>query len=209
MLEALEVLNGGFRIERARYNKRAPFLFSKTLKTSVLKSLKADMGPTRRPTGNPVFKHEKGMTKSLTLPARRSLGDLAELKPVVLIDSGKQTPLPITRLPCITGALLTGDYSIAGLEHLFSVERKSVADLVSCCCASSRERFEHELHRLRGFRFKRLLVVGLRAEIEQGRYRSNIRPASVLGSLAAWECRVELPLRPRARENMQFHVVGH
>jgi ERCC4-type nuclease len=80
------------------------------------------------------------------------------------------------------------------LETLFGVERKSIPDLVSCCAASNRERFENELHRLRGFRFRRLLVIGSRAEIEAGHYRSNITPAAVLGTLAAFEIRYDCPV---------------
>ncbi len=80
------------------------------------------------------------------------------------------------------------------MENIFAVERKSIADLVACCTASNRERFQHELHRLRGYRFRRLLIVGARVEIEQGRYRSHIKPAAVLGSLAAWEFRFDVPI---------------
>ncbi len=127
------------------------------------------------------------------LPALRRLGDLADRLPAVVIDTREQTPLPIRRLPTIRAGLLTGDYSVAGLESWFAVERKSVADLVSCCAASNRERFENELHRLRGFRFRRLLIVGTREEIEAGEYRSSIRPAAVLGTLAAFEIRYDLP----------------
>jgi len=39
----------------------------------------------------------------------------------------------------------------------------------------NRERFERELHRLRGYRFKRLLMVGSEAEILAGQYHSNIK----------------------------------
>jgi hypothetical protein len=49
--------------------------------------------------------------------------------------------------------LQTSDCSVAGPEELFAVERKSVADLVACYVAE-RERFERELHRLRGCRFE-------------------------------------------------------
>jgi hypothetical protein len=59
----------------------------------------------------------------------------------------------------------TGDYSVAGLQDLFSIERKTVSDLVGYCMGENREGFERELHRLRGYRFKRLLVVGSEAEI--------------------------------------------
>ena len=129
-----------------------------------------------------------------TLPALKTLGELSERLPAVVIDTREQDPLPIARLPTILGGLYTGDYSVAGLESVFAVERKSVPDLVACCAASNRERFEHELHRLRGFRFRRLLVIGTRAEIEAGAYRSTIRPASVLGTLAAFEVRYDCPV---------------
>ena len=128
------------------------------------------------------------------LPALRSLGELADARPCIIVDTREQEPLPIERLPVARAGLYTGDYSVAGMEHVFAVERKSIPDLVSCCAASNRERFENELHRLRGFRFRRLLIVGDRADIEAGNYRSNIRPASVLGSLAAWEVRYSVPV---------------
>jgi len=46
----------------------------------------------------------------------------------------------------------------------------------------NRERFERELHRIRGYRFKRLLVVGSEAEILAGHYHSNIKPSAVLAT---------------------------
>lgn len=128
------------------------------------------------------------------LPALRHLGDLADRRPVIVCDTREQAPLPITRLPVIRAGLYSGDYSIAGLESVFSIERKSISDLVGCCVNSNRERFENELHRLRGFRFSRLLIIGARAEIERGEYRSKITPASVLGSLCAWEIRFDIPV---------------
>lgn len=128
------------------------------------------------------------------LPALRSLGDLAVERPAVVVDTREQEPLPILRLPVVRAALQSGDYSVAGCEEVFAVERKSVQDLVACCMGENRERFERELHRLRGFRFKRLLIVGSRADLAQGNYRSRVKPASILHSLAAWEVRYDLPV---------------
>ncbi len=128
------------------------------------------------------------------LPALRHLGELADRLPCIVIDTREQSPLPIRRLPTVRAGLYTADYSVAGLESVFGIERKSVADLVSCCAGSNRERFEHELHRLRGFRFRRLLVIGARVEIEAGAYRSRITPAAVLGTLAAFEVRFDCPV---------------
>jgi ERCC4-type nuclease len=128
------------------------------------------------------------------LPALRSLGELAGTEPVIVIDTREQAPLSFSRLKAQAGTLITGDYSIAGLESLFAVERKSIPDLVGCCIGQNRERFERELHRLRGFRFKRLLIVGTEAEILKGGYRSNIKPAAVLGTLRAFEIRYDTPV---------------
>lgn len=129
-----------------------------------------------------------------TLPALKSLGDLSELRPTIVIDSREQSPLVFRRLPSVTGTLQSGDYSFRGGEELFSIERKSVADMVSCCAGENRDRFSRELHRLRGFRFKRLLIVGTRAEVEQHRYRSGLSPKAVMATLSAFEARFDLPM---------------
>jgi len=129
-----------------------------------------------------------------TLPALRGLTKLADCRPMILVDSREQSPLVFTRLQAITGTLYSGDYSIAGLENLFAIERKSIDDLVNCCLSSNRERFEHELHRLRGYRFKRLLVVGSREDIAAGLYHSRIASKAVLATLSAFEVRYDLPV---------------
>jgi ERCC4-type nuclease len=128
------------------------------------------------------------------LPALRSLGELADAEPVIVIDTREQQPLPFSRLKTQPGALVTGDSSIAGLESLFAVERKSISDLVGCCMGQNRERFERELHRLRGFRFKRLVIVGTEAEVQEGKYCSNIKPKAVMATLGAFEVRYDLPV---------------
>src|SRR5262245_1280621 len=100
------------------------------------------------------------------------------IRPTIVTDTREQTPLRFTQFPTVRGTLDTGDYSIAGAESLFAVERKSIEDLVACCMGDNRDRFERELHRLRGYPFARLLIVGVPAEIETQRYRSNISPKS-------------------------------
>jgi DNA excision repair protein ERCC-4 len=129
-----------------------------------------------------------------TLPALKGLGRLADLRPTVICDTREQLALPISRLPVIRAGLQTGDYSFVGGEHLFSVERKSLDDAVSVCTGENRLRFERECGRLRGMKFKRLLIVGPKWMIEAHRYKSAIKPAAVLHSLAAWEMRFDLPV---------------
>jgi ERCC4-type nuclease len=120
------------------------------------------------------------------LPALRAVDDA---RPVLVVDSREQTPLRFLRLRSEVGGLTTGDYSFRGGEEVFAVERKSIADLVSCCMNSNRERFERELHRLRGFWFSRLLVVGSRADVMSHSYRSELPPKAVMATVAAFEVR--------------------
>jgi len=128
-----------------------------------------------------------------TLPALKGLSKLADVRPVVVVDNREQTPLTFTRLEAVTGTLQSGDYSVKGCEHTFTIERKSIADLTACC-ASGRPRFERELHRLRGYRFARLLIVGSEEAIRAHEYKSRIEPRAVLHSLWAWEVRFDLPV---------------
>jgi ERCC4-type nuclease len=118
------------------------------------------------------------------IPARRTPVRLSELRPVILIDTREQTPLKFTRLHAQRGTLQTGDYSFVGGQDLLAIERKTIADLVGCCVGNNRERFFRELHRMRGFAFRRLLVIGTRSAIETGQYRSAIAPKSVLATLS-------------------------
>jgi ERCC4-type nuclease len=113
--------------------------------------------------------------------------------PTIIIDSREKTPLAF-EFPTIVGGLSSGDYSLVGAENLFSVERKSLDDLAASCAGSRREVFEHELLRLRGYRFRRLLIIGTEADIHAHNYRSNITPNALLGSVLSFEVRYDIPL---------------
>lgn len=127
-------------------------------------------------------------------PLKTKLPDLSGKLPRIIVDTREQTPLVFARLASEVSGLTTGDYSFSGGETYMAVERKSVADLVGCCMGIDRARFERELHRLRGFKFKRLLVVGTLEEIAAHQYRSRIEPDAVIGTLAALEVRYEVPV---------------
>ncbi len=112
----------------------------------------------------------------------------AELKPdqiVAVVDQREKIPLDLAPLRHRFGHLETADYSIEGLEHLIAFERKSLPDLLACC-GTSRERFERELARLRGFQVKGLIVEATWADLELGEWRNRISPQAVTGSLLAW-----------------------
>ena len=135
------------------------------------------------------FEPPAGVPADSTLPGLRGLAKLSDLRPTIVVDQREQAPLVFTRLASVPGTLAAGDYSVAGLEHLISIERKSIDDLSNCCMGANRDRFERELLRLRGYRFKRLLVVGTREDIAAGHYHSKINPKSVLATLGAFEAR--------------------
>ena len=123
------------------------------------------------------------------LPAVRPLSGDSDSRPVLIIDSREQSPLKFNRLQSVRGTLVSGDYSVLGLENQFSVERKSVGDLVSCCMGKNRSRFERELSRMRGLWFARLLVVGREEDVWNGRFHSRMAPRSVIHTVYAFEAR--------------------
>lgn len=97
------------------------------------------------------------MIEDLEIPER--------LRPVLVVDKREKTPLVFTRMQTVQAYLASGDYSIAGAETCFTVERKSTKDLLDCSTGRERERFERVLQRMRGFQFRRLLIVGCEASV--------------------------------------------
>jgi hypothetical protein len=60
--------------------------------------------------------------------------------------------------------------------------------------SASANALRRELFRLRGYRFKRLLIVGTREDVTAGRYHSKIAPKAILATLGACEVRYDLPI---------------
>lgn len=111
-----------------------------------------------------------------------------ELKPeqiTVIRDSREQTPADLTPMKMITGTLVTGDYSIRGLESLVSIERKTLQDLIGCV-GRERERFEREIQRLRAYETRALFIDGSLDDMRQGKYRGAVHPNSAIGSVMGW-----------------------
>lgn len=119
-------------------------------------------------------------------------------EPVILIDSREQSPLPIRAYPVERVGLAEGDYTVAGLGNRnagdpldFIVERKSLGDLAGSL-GNGRARFERELNRLACYRFKGLLIEGIRDDVLNRNYVGEINPKAILESLAAFEVRFSL-----------------
>ena len=114
----------------------------------------------------------------------------------IIIDTREQTPFTFPdTITTERGTLQTGDYSLKGLglTELCAIERKSLPDLVGCCTGSNRARFKRELHRLRGYRCKAVVITADVDDVMNHGYRSRIAPSSVLGSVASWQTRYQVP----------------
>ena len=120
----------------------------------------------------------------------------------VIVDSREQAPYtfhgltadaryshrPLT-VPRAFSALRSGDYSIAGAEHLVAIERKSLPDLYSTL-GHGRERFEREHERLAGLDFAAVVIEATWEEILAAPPpRSALLPKTVIRTAMAWSMR--------------------
>lgn len=74
----------------------------------------------------------------------------------IIVDTREQTPWTFDNYVVANQKLDTGDYSIQGLEHIFTIERKkSVSEIANNI---SEKRFDKELERLKNFKYSFLLL---------------------------------------------------
>ena len=104
----------------------------------------------------------------------------------VAIDTREQHPWTFAHFPTEAATLQVGDYSVVGLEACIAVERKSLADFVSCC-GNERDRFERELRAMRGWLHRCVIVEADWSDLERGGWRSKVKPASVVASVLGWQ----------------------
>jgi len=85
-------------------------------------------------------------------------------------DTREQRGLgPYFSSPWIIETLHVGDYSVAGLQDLIAIERKSLSDLLGSL-THGRERFEKELAKTRSMDKFYIVVEGCLSTIFDGRY---------------------------------------
>jgi len=113
----------------------------------------------------------------------------------LIVDTREQCPLDFSRYDCEVerGTLATGDYSVAWLEHMAAIERKSINDLVACCMGEQRDRFERELSRGRELECFCVVVEASMQDVAEHNYRSNMHPHAVLQSLLTFQVRYRVP----------------
>lgn len=100
----------------------------------------------------------------------------------VLTDTREQKPwsLDPSRFTTQRTKLRTGDYTIAGIEDQFVVERKSLGDAVGTFI-SDWTRFVKELKRLAEFDSPAIVVEADLSDVFAHRYESDASPDSVIG----------------------------
>ena len=116
----------------------------------------------------------------MKLPAELRAEDLT-----AIIDTREQIPLDLSPLQVARAGLATGDYSLKGLEHVVSLERKSLDDLLGCV-GQERERFDREVVRLLAYPVRALIVEATWVDLEAGDWRSKVTSGAALGSVLGW-----------------------
>lgn len=123
---------------------------------------------------------------------------------VAIIDTREQTPWDLSPMQVVRSSLVTGDYSVWGLQDYIAIERKSLSDLLGCI-GKGRDRFERELKRFEGIPERALIIESSAAEILRGEWQQTatgpgceakrkVSPASVIGSLERWSLRMNVIL---------------
>lgn len=115
----------------------------------------------------------------------------------IIVDTREQRPFHFAHTKyqytkTITASLVTGDYSLLGLEHVLAVERKSLDDLIQCL-GKERNRFEKELARSRALQSFMVVIESTWHDVINGRYKSRMTPESAANSILAMQARWRCP----------------
>ena len=134
--------------------------------------------------------------------------------PTISIDTRKKVPYTFAGMslynrliptPTQRRTLLTGDYSLAGFEKIFVIERKSILDFYRSI-TQARDRFEKEVSRMGNMTRAAVVVEGRLPEVlDPLKYGRRVSPDSILGTVASWYVRYGVPfffLADRATERV-------
>ena len=102
----------------------------------------------------------------------------------ILVDTREQLPLDLHPMPMETATLTTGDYALAAAPDFAVIERKTGPDLLGCI-GGGRKRFEAELRRMRSYP-RRVVLIECRYVDLLNDTRTQINPAAIAGTIAAW-----------------------
>jgi len=113
---------------------------------------------------------------------------------IVLIDTREKLPFQFgDDVDTVKTKLEVGDYSIKGLEHLVSIERKSLDDFINSTIHNKR-RFTQNLMDLTRMEHKAIVVEASLRDVFMHRYKSKTHHQVVFGMVAAISSRWKIPV---------------
>jgi len=101
----------------------------------------------------------------------------------IVVDTREQRPYFFKG--AVKAALPAGDYSIVGLEHHITIERKMKADCYSSLGAN-RERFAREMKRLTEYKYAAVVVESSLTDFLLPPARSKLHPHAAINTLVSW-----------------------
>ena len=125
----------------------------------------------------------------LPVVAERGGTQLHTPKPTLIVDTREQNPFPFSRFRgWFAGikhkALKVGDYSVAGLEDIVTVERKDLPDLIHSF-TSDRAVFVERLRKMSRYPHRLLVVTAALSEVKSPYGGTSINPNRITQSLVA------------------------
>lgn len=134
----------------------------------------------------------------------------------IIIDTREQRPWTFSDYDCETErkGLVTGDYSLVGLEDHISIERKSFADFLGSI-GTGRDRFMREMQRLKAYPVKALIIEATYSEIASGlifaNSRSRLTPNHAIGVIDGLVAKGIPVILPGARyaEMRAYNIMRH
>lgn len=106
----------------------------------------------------------------------------------ILVDTRERKPYQFENSEQV--ALETGDYTCESVNT--AIERKSKPDFLKSI-TQDRERFEEECRRAKEFNKPMVILVEApREDFEEGNYKSEAHPNSVIGTIESWSERYNI-----------------
>jgi len=112
---------------------------------------------------------------------------------IIVVDTREKDEYTFGDVETRRQKLDAGDYSVAGLEDRVAIERKYLDDFVGTVIYH-KERFHNELCALARMDFAAIVVEASLPDILEHRYKSGVRPASVIGAAVAVIVEYRIPI---------------
>jgi hypothetical protein len=144
--------------------------------------------------------------------AERGGTQLTTPRATVLVDTREQNPFNFSRFRgWFAGiekkALAIGDYSVAGLEGVCAVERKSLSDLVHSCTVD-RNTFINRLRRMARYPHRLLVVTSALSQVKSPYAHASVDPNRTTQFLVAVLAGLQVPFVCSETHELGEELVG-